>query len=63
MTLALVHLRQGQPDAAKPCLAKVDAWLATHSRESPTHSETIPTEPDWQNWLQIRLLRREARDR
>jgi WD40 repeat protein/tRNA A-37 threonylcarbamoyl transferase component Bud32 len=58
VTLALVHLRQGQPEQAKPWLAKVDAAIPANVL---LPSDAIaPSDWDWQGRLEIRLLRREA---
>jgi WD40 repeat protein len=58
VTLALVHLRQGHPEQAKPWLAKVDAAL--QSKALPPSASIAPSDWDWQSWLEVRLLRREA---
>src|SRR5262249_19237500 len=59
-TLALVHLRQGQPEEAKSWLAKVDDWLAVQSKAFPPPTGIAPPDWDWQGLLEIRQLRREA---
>jgi WD40 repeat protein len=58
VTLALVHLREGHPEHAKPWLAKVDAVL--QSKALPPSAAIAPSGWDWQGWLEIRALRREA---
>jgi len=58
LTLALVHLRQGHPDQAKPYLAKVDAWQASYAK-SPMPGVLLVS-ADWQDWLASRILRSEA---
>jgi WD40 repeat protein len=62
VTLALVHLRQGNVEQAKPWLTKVDAWLAAQSKVAPTGPVVASPDWDWHGWLTIRLLRREAEE-
>jgi tetratricopeptide (TPR) repeat protein len=57
VTLALVHLRQGHPEQAKPWLEKVDSTLQPIVLPS---GALAPPEWEWQGWLAIRLLRGEA---
>lgn len=58
MILALVHLRQGHPDRAAPYLAKVDTWQASNSKMSIPGVMLLSD--DWRQWLESRILRREA---
>jgi WD40 repeat protein/tRNA A-37 threonylcarbamoyl transferase component Bud32 len=58
VTLALVHLRQGHLEQAKPWLTKLNAALP--GKALPPSAAIIPPDRHWQTWLEIRLLRSEA---
>ena len=58
VALGLYHLRQNELDQAKMWLAKVDAWLGEQAKVTP--DITAPVTTDWQYWLEVERLRREA---
>jgi tetratricopeptide (TPR) repeat protein len=60
VVLALVYLRQGQPEEAGPCLKRVDAWLAERGKQFPPATSLAPFGWDWNAMLEVRWLRNEV---
>ncbi len=59
--LALVHLRAGEPELAKPYLQRSEAWLQEQARRLPREGVAAVASWDWQLWLEVQILHREAR--
>jgi tetratricopeptide (TPR) repeat protein len=59
LLLALVHQRLIHADEARTWLEKATDWIDRSTREKPA-DEAFGARVDWQTWLALRLLRREA---
>jgi WD40 repeat protein len=60
VVLALVYLRQGQAEQAKPWLKRVDERLADLWKDFPPARPLAPVAWEWKGILEVRQLRAEA---
>jgi tetratricopeptide (TPR) repeat protein len=59
--LAMAHQRLGHADLAQNWLDKAVCWLDESTQDKPT-DETFGSRIDWQTWLALQILRREAEE-
>ncbi len=57
--LAMAHHRLGHADKAKSWLDRADQWLKQSTRDKPK-DDSLGTSIDWETWLELQLLFREA---
>jgi eukaryotic-like serine/threonine-protein kinase len=57
--LAMVHHRLGHADKTKLWLDRADEWLKHSTRDKPK-DDSLGTSIDWETWLELKLLFREA---
>ncbi len=57
--LAMAHQRLGHADESLRWMDKAGAWIDSSTKDNPK-DETFGTRIDWQTWLALQVLRREA---
>jgi tetratricopeptide (TPR) repeat protein len=61
LLLALAHQRLGHADEARNWLDKAVRWLDASTQDKPADN-TLGSHIDWETWLALRVLRREAEE-
>jgi WD40 repeat protein/serine/threonine protein kinase/tetratricopeptide (TPR) repeat protein len=59
LLLALAHQRLGHADLARTWLDKAAHWIDASTQDKPA-DDTFGARVDWQTWLALQILRREA---
>lgn len=61
VALSLVHLYNGDLELAQPCQNLTDAWLNDQARRLPAEGTVAEGSWEWQLWLEVQILRQEAK--
>jgi tetratricopeptide (TPR) repeat protein len=60
LVLAMAHQRLGHARESRQWLQKADNWIAGKTRETSPETGFVPPGWQWQDWLVVQFLRREA---